>query len=67
MKKLLFSLVLALLLLLSKTDCFSKGLSDLGERGFCRLLKEPWARQVFDVDREEAVAVFGEESEAYFL
>ena len=63
MKKRFFLLIVILLIL-------SGGFSDLaefGEKNFRRLMEQKWARTVFDLDEEEAVAVFGEEGEAIFL
>jgi len=63
MKKGLLFLVLALLLLLGTE--WSPG--DLSLRGFCRLMEEKWAREVFDLDEKEAAEVFGEDGKAVFL
>lgn len=63
MKKRLFLLIVILLIL-------SGGFTDLaefGEKNFCRWMEQKWARAVFDLDEEEAKAVFGDEGEAIFL
>ena len=67
MKKLILSLSLILLLLLCKSKDYILDFGDLGEKSFRRLMEQSWARTVFDLDREEAVAVFGEEGESLFL
>ena len=66
MKKIIL-LFLAFFLIFSQKDGAQKGLGDFGKDGFRRLMQEDWAREVFDLQEEEAVAVFGEESERYFL
>ncbi|MBQ3075147.1 MAG: hypothetical protein IJC26_03675 [Clostridia bacterium] len=67
MKKLFLLLLLAFLLLTGSAKGYGKGISDLGTSAFHKLLEHRWARQVFDLDAEEAQAVFGETGEAYFL
>ncbi len=63
MKKLLFFLILALLVLSGK----SMALGDFGEKSFRHLMEKKWAREVFDLEKEEAISVFGEDGEACFL
>lgn len=63
MKKRIVFLLLSLLIL---SDKFT-GISEWGEKCFRRLMEEKWAREVFDLEEEEAIAVFGEESEEFFL
>lgn len=63
MKKQFFFLIVILLAL---TGGFSD-LTEFGEKNFRRLMEREWARAVFDLDEEEAVAVFGDEGEAIFL
>lgn len=63
MKKLIVLLLLSLLIL---SDKFT-GISEWGEKSFRKLMEEKWARAVFDLEEEEAIAVFGEESEEFFL
>ena len=66
MKK-IFLLLLAIFLFFAHKNGGQKGLSDLGTDGFRHLMEREWARQVFDLEEEEATAVFGEEGEAYYL
>ena len=44
-----------------------KGLSDLALDSFDTLLTSPLMKEVFDLDEEEAVAVFGDREESKFL
>lgn len=66
MKKIIL-LLLAIFLIFSQKNKEENTLADVSEAGFRRLMQEDWAREVFDLQEEEAVAVFGEESERYFL
>lgn len=67
MMKKIFLLLLAIFLFFFQKSTAQKGLGDLGEEGFRHLMEREWAREVFDLEEEEAIAVFGEESEVYFL
>ena len=67
MKKRLPLLIFVIFFLLSQTNRAEGSLGKLSEAGFRRLFCHPWAREVFDLEEEEAVSVFGEEGEAYFL
>lgn len=66
-KKRYLLLIFVTILLLSRTKLLERGLEKLSETGFRQLFRHEWAREVFDLDREEARSVFGEEGEAYFL
>jgi len=44
-----------------------QGLGELSLQSFARLFREQTAREVFDVEEEEARAVFGDGGEAVFL
>ncbi len=63
MKKLIALLLLSLFLIYGNLA----GLSELGEKSFRRWMERQWVREVFDLEEEEAIAVFGEESEEIFL
>ncbi len=63
MKKRFFFLIVALLALIGG---FST-LTEFSEKNFRRFMELEWAREVFDLDEEEAAAVFGDEGEAIFL
>lgn len=67
MKKRFLLLIFLIILLLSRGKLLEQGLDKLSEAGFQQLFHHKWARQVFDLNEEEARSVFGEEGEAYFL
>ncbi|MBE6712307.1 MAG: hypothetical protein E7580_02170 [Ruminococcaceae bacterium] len=66
MKKAILILLL-FLFLFSKKDTYENSPGKISETGFRRLMEREWAREVFDLEEEEAAQVFGEDGEAYFL
>lgn len=68
MKKIaLFLLTASLLLFSLQSTETARGLGELSLQSFARLFREQTAREVFDVEEEEARAVFQDGGEAVFL
>ena len=67
MKKIFLLLLLVLFFFFGNKLVSAGALTDFSEKSFRYLLRWEGAREVFDLDEAEAVAVFGETGEAYFL
>lgn len=67
MKKAVFWILCILFCAFCLSFSRASPLPDLAIKSFDRLMKWETAREVFDLDKEEAVAVFGDGSEDVFL
>lgn len=67
MKKWKILLLIGIFLLFTQIFSPFVSLSDLTMKGLENLFRRPAFRQVFDLDEEEAVTVFGEDKESEFV